>query len=278
MKPVNRSGLIAGYLDAIACTTIILLVVFASSCTTIQKISYFKDIPDSIFLAAKNIQTTNFEEPVIQPNDILQVSILTLDPQVNTVLTTSNTASYTLQPVMSTYPAGTSSVAGYLVDKNGMIEMPMIGKIAVSGMSSFALRELIHEKVSTYYNKAVVTVRIANFNITILGEVAKPAAYILPNEKTSILDAIGMAGDLTIHGKRENVLLIREINGQKQSVRFNLNSSKTFSSPYYYLRQGDIIYVEPTKSKAASTDTSKNRNIALLASGLSLLIVLFSRL
>jgi polysaccharide export outer membrane protein len=145
-------------------------------------------------------------------------------------------------------------------------------------MSLDAIKDLIHEKVSIYYNKPVISVRFANFSITVLGEVAKPATYIVPNEKISLLDAIGMAGDLTVFGKRENVLLIRDSLGQKQYVRFDLNSSKMFSSPYFFLRQGDMIYIEPSKSKVASTDASRNRHIALIASGLSLLVIIFSRL
>ncbi|MEO5995225.1 MAG: polysaccharide biosynthesis/export family protein [Chitinophagaceae bacterium] len=256
----------------------IIIGTLLTSCSTNKKISYFKDIPDSVFLAARNIQTTTFSELLIQPNDILQVSILTLDPQINNVLSASNTASYTVQPGNSVSPAGTSAIAGYLVDKNGMIELPIIGKISVTGKSLDEIRDAIHEKVSIYYNKPVISVRFANFSITVLGEVAKPATYIIPNEKISILDAIGMAGDLTIYGKRENVLLIRDSLGQKQYTRFDLNSSKMFSSPYFYLRQGDMIYIEPSKSKVAATDASKNRTIALVASGLSLLIIVFSRL
>lgn len=258
--------------------TVGIISIIGCSCSTNKKISYFKDIPDSVFLQARNIQTTSFEDPLIQPNDILQVSILTLDPQINNVLTTSNTASYTVQPGNSSSNAAASSITGYMVDKNGMIELPMVGKIKVSGMSSIEVRDAIHEKVSVYYNKPVISVRFANFSITVLGEVTKPATYVVPNEKISVLDAIGMAGDLTIYGKRENVLLIRDSLGQKQSVRFDLNSSKMFSSPYFYLRQGDVIYVEPSKSKVAASDASKSRSIALVASGLSLLIVLFSRL
>jgi polysaccharide export outer membrane protein len=123
----------------------------------------------------------------------------------------------------------------------------------------------------------VVSVRFANFNITVLGEVARPATYVVPNEKVSILDAIGMAGDLTIYGKRENVLLIRDSLGIKKMMRFDLNSTSTLLSPYFYLRQGDVVYVEPAKSKIAASDAVKTRNITLLGAGLSLLIVIFSR-
>ena len=278
MKLIFKPGLQLRSRYLYALTGTFFFVIVISSCSTNHKITYFRDIPDSIFLEARNIHTTSYKDPLVKPSDILQVSILTLDPLINSVLSTSNTASYTVQPGNSSNPAGTASIAGYLVDKNGMIELPVVGKISVAGMNLDAIKNLINEKVSIYYNKPVISVRFANFSITVLGEVAKPATYIVPNEKISILDAIGMAGDLTIFGKRENVLLIRDSLGEKRYVRFDLNSSKTFSSPYFYLQQNDMIYIEPSKSKVVATDAAKTRNIALVASGLSLLFIVFTRL
>lgn len=268
------------------CSTILhlklLVVIFflalLSSCATNKKISYFRDIPDSIFLTAKNINTSSFEEPLIQPNDILQVSILSLDPQLNNMFTLANSVAFSVQPSSSNVPAGAPTIAGFLVDKKGIIELPVIGKIKVAGLSTGAARDLIHDRVAGYYKDPVINVRFANFNITVLGEVARPATYVVPNEKVSVLDAIGMAGDLTIFGKRENILLIRDSSGQKKYVRFDLNSSAMFKSPYFYLRQGDVIYVEPGKAKIAASDGVKTRTITLVASGLSVLIVLLSKI
>ena len=267
-KPVRKSYILP----------VVLVSFLFCSCITEKKTTYFKDIPDSLYLAARNIQTAEFHEPIIRPGDIMQISILTLDPQANNILTNANSASYTVQPANSGNSPGALPITGYLVDKKGLIELPIVGKMSIAGLTSGEVKDLVHEKVSQYYNNPVVSVRYANFSVTVLGEVAKPATYVVPNEKISILDAIGMAGDLTIFGRRENILLIRDSSGQKQSIRFDLNSSAMFSSPYFYLRQGDMIYVEPSKSKVAATDTNRNRNITLIASGLTLLIVLFSRL
>ncbi|MNR15448.1 SLBB domain protein [compost metagenome] len=121
-------------------------------------------------------------------------------------------------------------------------------------------------------------VRYANFKVTVLGEVARPASYVLPNEKVSLLDALGMAGDLTIFGKRENILLIRDIDGKKEFARLDLNSSQVFNSPFYYLKQNDVIYVEPNKGKAASLNQARTQTFAVIGTALSVLIVLFSRL
>jgi len=251
---------------------------FLSSCITNKKVPYFQDISDSVYLAPGKIKSLGFSDPVIQPNDLLQVSILTLDPEANTALTANNTSSFSVQPGSSSSPASPSAINGFLVDREGMIEVPIIGKVKVSGLTTSIARDSIHQKVAQYYNNPVVNVRFVNFSITVLGEVGRPATYVVPNEKVSILDAIGMAGDLTIYGKRENVLLVRDSAGSKQYIRFNLNSSETFTSPYFYLRQGDMVYVEPAKSKIAATDAARTRNITLAATGLSLLIVIISRL
>jgi len=148
----------------------------------------------------------------------------------------------------------------------------------VQGKTTDSVREEIKTKAATYYKDPVVNVRFANFKITVLGEVNKPSTYVMPNEKVTLLDALGAAGDLTIYGKRENVLLIRDNNGKKEFVRLNLNQSNIFSSPYFYLHQGDVVYVEPNKSKVSSTDFAQVKRISILASVLSLLIVAVSRI
>lgn len=270
---MRRLSLSYSVISLLLCATIL-----ASSCTTNKKITYFQDTPDSLYLTPKNLAGAPYRDPQIQANDILQISILTLDPQVNNILASANSASFAVQPGSTSTATNTPTVSGFLVDNNGYVELPVIGKIKVSGMSTAAARDSIHHQVALYYRDPVVNVRYANFNITVLGEVARPATYIVPSEKVSILDAIGMAGDLTIFGKRENVLLIRDSSGTKQMIRFDLNSTASLLSPYFYLRQGDVVYVEPAKSKVASTDANKAKNFTLLASGLSLLVVIFTRL
>jgi polysaccharide export outer membrane protein len=256
----------------------LLSALLISACSSTKNITYFKDVPDSIYLVAKNVPSPVFQDPIIQSNDLLQISFLTLDPQANTVLTNTNSGSFTVQPGTSSSPTTPGSISGFMVDRNGEIEIPVVGKIKVSGMTTAVARDSIHSKVSLYYKNPVVNVRFANFNITVLGEVARPATYVVPNEKVSVLDAIGMAGDLTIYGKRTNVMLVRDSVGQKQFIRFNLNSAETFNSPYFYLKQGDVVYVEPSKSKIATTDGVRTRNFALIASGVSLLMVIISRI
>lgn len=248
-----------------------------SSCTAPKNIAYFKDVPDSV--KQQVVQLAAYQTPVIQVDDILQVTIQTLDPDATTLLNQKNTAEW---PVMgSGNTPGTTNpgpaVTGYTVDKEGYILLPLIGKVLVKDKTTDSVRIEITAKASQFYKDPVVNVRFANFKITVLGEVARPSSYVMPGEKVTLMDAIGIAGDLTIYGKRENVLLIRDENGQKKFVRLNLNDSRIFSSPYLFLHQGDIIYVEPNKSKASSTDMAQVRRISIIASVLSLLIVVASR-
>jgi polysaccharide export outer membrane protein len=248
-----------------------------SACKTYKNIVYFKDVNDSLYNQAQSIPLTNFTDPVIRPNDILQVSVQTLDPQSSSMTGAQTTSTYNVQGA-SSMAAGGSTVQGFLVDKNGNIELPLVGTIKVSGMTTTDAKEAIRKKASLYYKDPVVNVRFANFNISVIGEVNRPAQYTVPNEKASILDAIAMAGDLTIYGKRENVMLIREEDGVKKAIRFDLNKSDIFQNPYFYLRQGDVIYVAPNKAKAAANDVATIRNISIITSLASLIVVVISRI
>jgi polysaccharide export outer membrane protein len=172
----------------------------------------------------------------------------------------------------------TSTPNTYLVDKEGGIDLPLIGRVMLRGLTTAAAKNIIRNKASTFLKDAIVTVRLQNFKVTVLGEVARPANYIVPNERVSLLDAIGMAGDLTIYGRRENILLIREQEGKKTLTRLNLNSSKIFQSPYYYLQQNDIVYVEPNKQREASSDITTVRNLTIITSLATLATVIVSSL
>jgi polysaccharide export outer membrane protein len=178
--------------------------------------------------------------------------------------------------VMSNSPTNTAT--GYLVNKDGVINFPILGKLQVKDLTISQLKDTLALKLDPYLKNPIVTARLLNYKITVLGEVAKPATYTLQSERVSVMDAIGMAGDLTIFGKRENVLLIREEAGKRNFIRLNLNSSAIFESQYYYLKQNDIVYVEPNESKVSSTDPQVVKKFAILTSVLTLLVVLATRL
>ncbi|WP_343689015.1 polysaccharide biosynthesis/export family protein [Chitinophaga sp.] len=257
---------------------VVALLMFAtiSSCTSTKNITYFNDVADSV--KWRSIEQAGYTTPVIQPDDILQVNIQTLDPSATAMLNQQSwPTGSSAQPALNNASVSPTNVSGYLVDKNGYVILPLLGKVAVAGKTTDQVRDEISTKAAEFYKEPVVNVRFANFKVTVLGEVAKPATYVMPNEKITLLDAIGMAGDLTIYGKRENVLLIRDNNNKKEFVRFDLNKSNTFQSPYFYLRQGDVVYVEPSKARVAATDSRQVRRITILTSVLTLLVVIVSR-
>jgi polysaccharide export outer membrane protein len=249
------------------------------SCSSTKKIKYFQDTPDSGQLT---IPANVYVEPKIQVDDILTVLVETTDPQTTAVINLGNVPAAST----GTSTVGGSSIAnlsqqvslGYLVNKEGYIEIPILGKIKVIGYSTSEATNIIRTEALNYYKDPTVIVRFANFKISITGEVLKPGVYIMPNEKVTILDAIATAGDLTIFGKRENVLLIRENpNGTRTLYRINLKKSDIMSAPYYYLRQNDVIYVEPRKAKSDATDASQQKYITIAGAILSLLVIFATR-
>lgn len=237
-----------------------------SSCSNAKRVPYFKNIPDSLEHPVVKTQST-YTEPRIQSNDILFVSIQTLDDTRASGST-----------VTSGGNGSNDQLIGYTVDRNGYIELPMVGKVKVDGLTTTETKEVLREKASKNYVDPVVNVKFMSMYANVLGDVGRPGRVPLPNEKVSIIDAISLAGDLTISGKRENVLLIREENGEKVFVRLNLNNTDIFKSPYYYLRSGDVVYVEPNKAKArtSTTDTSRDRYIGYVTSIISLGVLIYT--
>src|SRR6185312_4781533 len=231
------------------------IIILLNSCASGPKqMTYFNNVPDSLNNNPLAIERSKFVEPKIQSKDILQISIQTLDPRSTDVVNSA--------PPMPSSTGGASSgsggsessvssaatVPGYLVDNNGEIEMPLVGRVKVGGLTTTEAKDLLREKASQYYKDPVVNVRCVNFVVTVLGEVNRPGQYLVPNEKINLLDAIGLAGDLTAYGKRNDILLVREDNGNKLFIRFDLNSSDVYKSAYFYLQKGDLVYVAPNKS------------------------------
>lgn len=254
----------------------LLVILLSLGCTSTKNVPYFQDI--SLNSRSELANTAKFTEPTIQSDDILSISVFTIDPSSNMAVNQVGSQAINSTAGSIASLGATPPTSGFLVDKNGEIDLSVIGKVKVTGLTSFQARDLIKEKASVMYTNPNVQVRFANFKVTILGEVARPASYVIPNEKVSVLDALGLAGDLTIFGRRENVTLIRDNNGKKEFARLNLNTKEIFNSPYYFLKQNDVLYVEPNKGKAASLNQARTQTYALVGSLLSVLVVLFTRL
>jgi polysaccharide export outer membrane protein len=260
------------------CYLLVCVLILFSSCASIKNVKYFNDISDTT--AITRLADLKYTEPKILPDDILSINIQTVDPVATQVLTQGNVQNSAIGAT-SAGSTGGQTIAGYLVDNQGNVEMPVLGKIKVSGLTTEQARDLIREKASQYYKSPTVNLRFANFRITILGEVSKPGTYVVANEKVNILDALGLAGDLTIYGKRESVMLLRQqANGSRELIKLDLTKSEILNSPFYFLKQNDYIYVEPGKSKIVSSDAIQNRNISIItavtASLISLLAIIVS--
>lgn len=234
----------------------------AFSCATKADMVYFQD--EGI---------GNFSQPVInpdvkyQPGDMLTINVSGLDPDAVRPFNLWSIASVGGQ-------AGQASVQvqTYLVDKNGNIEFPVLGTISIAGLTRLEATELIKNKLEEYVKDPIVNIRISNFTITILGEVNNPGTFTIMDEKVSLTEALGLAGDLTIYGNRKNILLTREIDGQKKFAIFDLTSARVLASKNYYLAQNDVIYVAPNKTRV---NTSRvNPNNALLLSSIGTLVTI----
>jgi polysaccharide export outer membrane protein len=256
------------------------------SCTSNKNITYFQDLTDTAKIYSQVISGTY--EIKIQPDDILEIVVNSINASAAAPFNLGNTnpagipgSLLTQGTTTSTSNNGTSNInqtkGGYLVDKNGNIDFPILGSIKAAGLTITELKDLLKNKLDKYLQDPILNIRLLNYKITVLGEVGRPSTYSIPSERITVVDALGMAGDLTINGKRENVLLIREEDGKRNFIRLNLNSSNLFQSPYYYLKQNDILYVEPDKAKANASDITQLRRITIVTSIITLLIVLVSR-
>ncbi len=238
---------------------LLIFVVFSlmTSCISVKKVVYFQDIKDSTGVV--NIEhPAKFIDPTIESNDNLAITLQTvIQNNTNTPITTNSVGTF-------------NELNGYLVDKNGYVEIPLIGFVKVGGLTTAEAREVIKQKAKDIYNNPVVNVRIANFEITILGDVGKPGKIILPSEKASIIDAIALSGDLNLTAKRDNILLIRSEGDEKKCVRLDMRSTQIFQSPYFYLKQRDLIYVVPSKNKIQNSDNTFVRNLGILSSIISI--------
>ena len=211
------------------------LVIALNSCATRKEIVYFQD---SSHLNLKEIDQSF--EPIIESNDILHITISSIDEEVirpfqRNLGNESNNQNNLNQ-----------GLKGYLVDSNGNIQFPVLGSIKVSGMSRSQIKDKLTILISEYVKEVVVDVRIMNFKVTVLGEVNNPGVYSIGDERVTLPEALGLAGDLSEDGRRDNITIIREDNGKRRVTKVDLTRSDFFSSQFYFLKQNDIIYIEPS--------------------------------
>jgi polysaccharide export outer membrane protein len=238
---------------------------FVSSCSSAKRAIYFNNQAEGIYN-----NTGVALQQTINPNDILSIVVSSLNPEASIIFN---------NPASNASGANSKNNGGYLVEQDGAIQFPVLGKIQVAGLTKSELTEFMRKTLEDkkLLIDPIVSINFLNFRVTVLGEVSHPMVVPVPNEKISLLEAIGMAGDLTIFARRDNVLLIREEKGKRLLKRINLNSGDIFSSPYYYLKTNDIVYAEPNNAKIFTSSDTRTL-LPLVTSILTLTILAIYRL
>lgn len=241
------------------------LILLSCSCAQRRNLVYLSDLPANS--TASTIENAD-RDPTIQSNDLLSITVNTLSPESNILFSVNSN---------NVNKNGYLEKEGYRVNKDGNINLPVAGLVNVKGLTIEEAQKHLVRELTNYVKKPIVNIQFLNFRVTVIGEVNNPSTLTISNEQINLLEALGMAGDLTAYGKRENVLVIREVEGKRSIVRMNLNNKSILDSPYFYLKQNDIIYVEPDKAKAMEYSPN-NRLMPLVVASISAVAVLLTTL
>ena len=239
------------------------LIAFLASCSAPKEVLYLQDIAS---IKEENIDK-NYEV-IIHKDDLLAILVNSKDPELALPFN---------MPVV-TYQIGAQTTAqqrllGYLVDQNGDIDFPILGKIHVEGLNRMQVTELIKQKLMSedLIKDPIVTVQFLNFKVSVMGEVTRPGTFDISGDRITLLEALSMAGDLTIYGRRDRVAVIREKDGKRRILYHDLRSSDIFQSTCYYLQQNDLVYVEPNKAKTGQSRINSNNSVGVWLSAVSVL-------
>jgi polysaccharide export outer membrane protein len=230
------------------------------------------------------LSNAKFAEPVIQKGDVISIIVYSDNPEATRIfnqplITTGTSGSSQGSEGSNSGLTGTSpSASGYLVDENGNIEFQGLGLLHVDGLTRRALKDTLGGRMKDYLNNPYFNIRFLNYRFTMLGEVTRPGIYTIPGDHINILEALGMAGDMTFYGRRDNVLVVREANGKREFARLDLTKPDIMASPYFYLQQNDVVVFEPNKKKVAANDQSTVRAISLAATIISTFAIIYTLL
>ncbi|AHM62210.1 Soluble ligand binding domain protein [Flammeovirgaceae bacterium 311] len=256
---------------------IYLLVLMVMTSCMQRNLTYLSDLEDDAFLYNRHVyteQVSNTIDPKFQPDDLVSITVSSLNYESNSLFNRGE-----ITPVRNTTtPGGADAIyqEGYLVDKEGYIDFPVLGRIKVGGLSKAELKGNLTAELKKYLKDPIVNIRYLNYKITVIGEVNRPSTFTIPSENINVLEALGLAGDMTAYGKRENVLIIRYEDGLRKITRLNLNNSEVLDSPFFFLKQNDVVYVEPDKARAEQAST-KRSNISIGLSVASLIALVLTR-
>ncbi len=239
---------------------IILIVLFAASCIPHKEVLYMRDLDQQ----GGNISFADAPQSIILHGDLLEIHISSISQETN---------SYFFKPGSE---SDTKSGANtYQIATDGKVDLPLIGRVELAGKTTTEAEEYLRNLLTEYLQKPVVNVRLVNFTVTVLGEVNNPGVFQVPTASATIFEAIGLAGDMTIYGQRDNVLLIRNSGPEKTYSRLNLGNSAIMASGGFHIQNNDVIYVPPSKGRA-SADDNVYRLLPLIISGLTFVVVIIS--
>lgn len=242
---------------------VVLLSLCLTGCKSVQKTVYFQDVKGEVVQ-----EISQKYEVEILKDDLLSIVVNSTNPELAVPFNA---------PVVSHQiggnPYGQATVLGYLVDAEGYIDYPILGRLKVEGMTRNELTNYIKKRIldEGYINDPIVSVKFLNFKVSVIGEVSRPGSFTITGDRITLLEALSMAGDLTIYGKRDRVGVIREKNGERTLCYMDLRSARLFESPYYYLQQNDIVYVEPNKRRSQQSEINQNNSVGVWVSIASLL-------
>jgi len=257
----------------------ILGILLLSSCSEVKKVAYFQHYGTSAD-SLKQLKTpADLYDARIKPKDLLSIMVVTSEPQASSIYnlivpqlfdpTSTTSSSTTSMPALQTY----------LVDNEGTINFPVVGRLKVAGKTRKDVEKILQEKLASAFNKElpIITIRIANYSVNIVGEVSRPGKYVTVNDRMTIFEGLALAGDMTVYGRRDNVKVLREnADGTKKYLTLNMNDKNVIYSPAYYLEQNDVVYVEPNSAKSRSSNIGAEETLTI--SALSILISLTSLL
>jgi len=243
-----------------------------------KKIVYMQNAGSLVSYA--DTTRSNIPDPKLKVGDLLVITVNSNTPEAAqpfnlTLVPNLSVNNYDPSSANISSISNSGNLQNYLIDTNGEITFPIIGKIKAVGMTKTGLSNFIKDKIHPFYIKEdpIISIRYANYKISVLGEVTRPNVYTIQNEKINVLEAIALAGDLTIYGKRDNVLLIRENeNGTRETFRIDLRDQRLINSAYFYLQQNDVLYIQPNKpkSRAASLSTAETLSVSVISALISL--------
>jgi len=250
----------------------LLLLLTIISCKTPTDIVYFQNTSD-----LEKISSDNSFTPTFKVDDVVSILVSATDMDAARPFNLLGASIGSLETAGGDGNSNAGSEPTYLIDEQGNIEFPVLGKLKLAGLTRIEVKEMLKEKLTVYIKDPIVNVRLKNFKITVIGEVGAPGSFTIPNERITVIEALGLAGDLEIKGKRTNITVIREKDGENTYHKLDLTSKEIFKSPVYYLAQNDVLYVEPNTSRINESRTNNNLfGIVLSVVGVTLSILTFA--